>query len=186
MLRLITPPTAGTLAVPLDVAKRHLNVDFADDDDLIAAYVGAATERVQQECRALIVLPSTWAADSDLWCDRMVLPLAPVVSVTSLSYWDAGNVQQTLAPSLYGVTIDSGGRGMVAPAYGQAWPATRGGANAVTIVFTAGFSAIPPAIQAAILLMVGGLYEQRADVTARAVFAVPDAVAALLAKYRVW
>ena len=185
-LRIVTPPGSTALAVSLERAKRHLNVDFDDDDDLLAAYIGAATMRVEQTARALTILPTTWELTLDGLCDAIVLPRAPVKSVTSVGYFDADREEQTLSADVYEVLTDPIGIGQIVLRSGQEWPALRGGDRDIAVRFIAGFDPVPPALQAAILLIVGGLYEQRADLTSRAVFEAPGAVEALVAPYRVW
>jgi uncharacterized phiE125 gp8 family phage protein len=181
-LRLVAPPTSQI--VTLDQAKAHLNVDFADDDTLIGAYIDAAGQCLDHLNRA--ILPSTWAVDLDTFQDELLLPKPPLNAVTSITYLDASGAEQTLSGSVYSVIKDSLGQGIVRKVYGQEWPDLYGSKEPVTINFTAGYSTIPGPIIAAALLIIGGLYEQRAQVTAAQVFELPCGVDALLANYRIW
>lgn len=188
MLRLITPPTAGLLAVDLELAKRHLNVDFDDDDDLIRAYLGAATTRVEAEAGSLTILPTTWEWSGSCFRDRMVLPRTPVQEVVSVKYRDTGGTVQTVDAADYSSSFDVLGVGSVVPGTAYRWPSVYRDAAAVVVRFIAGFAEgeVPDSIKAAILLVLGGLYAQRAEITDRQVMAVPNAVSALVAPYRTW
>ena len=189
-LRLVEAPVSGSLAVSLAIAKAHLNLDasFTADDALIAAYIGAATARVEQLGRSLVVMASTWAYDLDQFENVIQLPRSPVTEVSAVTYLDRDGIEQTLDPAVYSSKVDAFGSAVLRLAYGIEWPAVLGADEDITITFKVGYAdeAVPHAIQAAILLIVGSLYEQRAEVTSRAVFEVPGAVDALVAPYRVW
>lgn len=86
--------------------------------------------------------------------DVIELPLAPLVSVTSVSYVDTNGVTQTWSASLYTVDAPVGPKarfGRIVPNYGQVFPSTRDVVNAVTIRFVAGYgaaSAVPTLVKA--------------------------------------
>jgi len=72
------------------------------------------------------------------------LPLAPLISLTSVTYVDPAGVTQTLSASLYTVDAPVGPKarpGRVVLAYGQVWPSTRDVVNAVVVRFVAGYGA---------------------------------------------
>lgn len=203
-IRLVTAPTAQ--AVSLSEALAHLRVDGADDNALINSLISASTDALSYLNRT--ILPSTLALDLDAFEDEIALPRPPLVAVSSILYKDAGNVAQTLASDVYDVVTDSAGLGFVRLAYGKNWPDVRDGGLPITITFTAGYSAVPQAIKAAILLRVGRLYEMRdaASLTPRlraeenvginrfeyavsaasASEAISEAEQHLLAPYRIW
>src|SRR5690606_38428902 len=88
--------------------------------------------------RALVT--QTWRQDFDRFANRLPLPVAPVSAVVSISYFDAGNVQQMLDPGVYELLADARGA-YVALRPGQSWPATFRRVDAVSIIFTAGYGA---------------------------------------------
>ena len=106
-------------------AKAHSRVDIPDDDALIASLILAAREWVEgQTHRAL--LTQTWDCKFDEWTMEgsdyvLRLPLAPLQSVTSVTYIDGDGVSQTLSSSLYQV-VASTEHPRVVQAYGATWP----------------------------------------------------------------
>jgi uncharacterized phiE125 gp8 family phage protein len=181
MLRLVAAPTGD--AVSLAEAKAHVNVDFDDDDALIAAYLDAATDRFAYLNRSL--RPCTWALDLDGFHDVLYLPKPPFVAATSVTYLDAAGATQTLAGTAYDARTDSLGQGRISLAYGQQWPQTLDYGECVTVNFTAGYAigSLPGALRAAILLTIGALYEQKSDVTSAPSFALPFGAEALAAGF---
>lgn len=161
-LKLITPATA--LAVTQAEAKAHLRVDVADDDALIAAFIGAATALAEQ-ATGRAIMPQTWELTLDAFPKAFELTRAPVTSVTSLKYWTPAGVQTTLLSTLY--TLDNSddfGPASVAPAFGTSWPDTRLQSAAVALRYVAGYvdaNNVPESIKAWIKLMVGAMYENR-------------------------
>lgn len=116
------------------------------------------------------------------------IPLSPLQSVTSVTYIDENGDTQTLDPSLYTVdTISIPSR--IMPAFDQVWPTTQWVMNAVKIRGVFGFgdnaSDIPGRIKAAMLLIIGHLYENREQTTPLNLSTLPNGVSALLASYRV-
>ena len=80
-------------------------------------------------------------------------------------YVDENGSEQTLSSSLYSLDKESE-PARLNPVYGESWKTTQTQNNAVTIEFTAGYAdadSVPGAIKAAILLLVGFLYENRGD-----------------------
>lgn len=153
---------AATEPVTTAEAKAHLRVTTSTDDTLIDSLVKAARQMAENELgRALIT--QTWTRTLDEFPDAIRLYYPPIISVTSLKYYDTAGVQQTLDPSLYSVDLKSE-PGYVVPAYNTCWPATLCTINAVECVYTAGYgaaAAVPQSIKNWMLLQVGHLYENR-------------------------
>ena len=161
-LKQITPPSA--LAVSLAEAKLHLRVDGNDDDTLITAMIGAATQMAEQATgRAL--MPQVWQLSQDEFPGALELTRIPVQSVASIVYTDSGGIDQTLDPNNY--TLDNAsdfGSAKVVPAYGQTWPASRTKVNAVRVQYVAGYAdaaSVPESIKSWIKLQVGAMFENR-------------------------
>ncbi len=163
---LITPPAVEP--VTLAEAKAHLYVTHIDDDALIGAYISAAREDAEHRLQRALV-SQTWELALDAFPAVIVLPMAPLSSVTSIKYLDGNGVEQTLAPAAYAVDT-AAEPGAVVPAYGLAWPATRAERNAVRVRYVAGYGAdgslVPASIKAWIKLRVGALYENRESAVA--------------------
>lgn len=208
-LTCVTPPARQ---VATEIAKAHLNVDHADDDDLIDGIVDAAQASIVGPNGIGIALAaSTWRLSLDefpgglasgtsigqypgRWLDAsrrhqhpvIAIELGPVKSITSITYIDAAGGLQTLASSEYLVDLDRRPARIV-PSYGKSWPPTRCQPGAVKITFVAGETAAPKDLQQAILLMLGHWYANREAVIADARVAVatlPLAVDSILDRYR--
>ena len=163
--------------VTLAEARLHLKLDASGspeshpDDDLVNRLIPAAREWCETYTGRSF-FEQTWQVKLDEFKDDMRLPRPPLISVTSIQYIDLNGDTQALSSSVY--TVDTVSN-RVLLAYGQTWPSTRSVENAVTITYQAGYdsgnspqddTAIPSAIKAAILLMVGSLYENRQEVMA--------------------
>lgn len=179
--------TVAPAATPVSLAeaKAHLRVDHDDQDDLITAQIKAATAHLDGYAgilgRALVT--QTWRQDFGRFADSLKLPLSPVSAVISVSYHDAGDVQQVLDAGVYGLKTDALGA-YVALQPGKTWPATFHRADAVSVTFTAGYGAaadVPEPIRQAILLIVQRLFDG-ADTEIDV--AIDRTVHALIASYR--
>jgi hypothetical protein len=208
-LRLITPPAA--VPVSVDEARAHVSAYGTGNDAILSAMIDAAVSHLDGRAGILgrALIQQTWELSLDEFPRYLVpgadfrplnrtlltefsairLPLAPLVSVSSVKYIDVNGTQQTLDPATY--TVDATSEpGVIVPAYGAMWPATRAVRNAVTIQFVCGYGTaatdVPAALRAAILLMVGDLFENREAVTgdARAAYVDNPTVARLIAPFR--
>ncbi len=121
-------------------AKSHLRVDTSDEDTYIASLVAAAREEAERvSWRALIT--QTWRLTLDRFPTgdaAIVVPRPPLQSVTSIQYVDENGDTQTVVSSAYDVDTNRE-PGRIVPAFGESWPSTRREAEAVTIVFVAGY-----------------------------------------------
>jgi uncharacterized phiE125 gp8 family phage protein len=181
VLRLVTPPTDR--AVSLNEARRHMRVEDTDSDDLIAMYVEAAEQSLAYVGRAL--KPATYAVDLYGHVGHCIdLPMPPLLAVTSIIAPDATGAMATVDTANYTVTKTSEGRGAVLMAYGWPFPPYSPGYVAATVTFTAGYDVVPSALRAAILLIAGALYDNRAAVAPISLYQMPMGVDALVAPFR--
>lgn len=161
-LKLITAAT--TYPITLAEAKLHCRVDSTDDDALIEALITAATEMCEQQTGRAI-MAQTWELTLDAFPDAFELTRVPVQSVTSLKYYDADGVQQTLSNTLYSLdTADEYGWGYVVPVYAGAWPTSRDQINAVALRYVAGYAdaaSVPEGLKQWIKLMLSTMYDNR-------------------------
>jgi uncharacterized phiE125 gp8 family phage protein len=206
-LDLITAPAVEP--VSLDEAKAHLRVSTSDTDDLISIYIRAAREYCEGPYgflgRALVT--QTWRLTLDefpagsgfsasSWCSQgeIQIPLPPLQSVTSVAYDDANSVEQIVSPALYFVDTVSQ-PGWLLPV-NASWPTPLNAANSVRITFVAGYPAstdsppdlaanVPFNVKAAMLLMIGNMFENREDAVAGIINALPFGAEALLRPHRI-
>lgn len=195
-LVLVTPPIATP--IDLDEAKAHLRVDHDDENDLIEALVMAATGHIDGRDGWLgrCLMPQTW----DLVLDRFPsagnirIPLAPLISVSSVTYLDADGETQEINISDYEVDTANVPGWVVPNANG--WPTTMNTINAVRVRFRAGYlgyeegdsedaTGVPAPIKAALKLLIGHWYANRETVNVGNIVSdLPWAVNALLTPYR--
>lgn len=190
-LKLITAPTAEPIT--LQEAKDHLRVDSTDDDALISAIIEAARQHLDGRDGILsrALMPQTWDYSIDRFPDgdTIPLPLAPAQSITSVKYVDGNGVTQTMSASDYALSADLEWSPSVRLGYNKTWPSTRDTYDAVTVRFVAGYASaavVPAPLKAAILLLIGHLYENREATAPAQVHEVPLTVKNLIAPYRRW
>lgn len=185
---LVTPASAAL--VTLAEAKAHLRVDHSDEDTYIQALINAAVSYFDGYAGRLgrAILEQTWRVDFPAFSDEMRIPLGDVIAISSVSYYDLNNAQQTLASTVYQASVDGIGPYLtLKPA--QVWPKTYARTDAVRVTWTAGYGTasanVPPAIKHAALLLIGNWYDNRSTVTADMDSELPFAVNALLAPFSV-
>jgi len=187
MIRVSTPAIAEV--VTLEEVKRHLRVDFSDDDIYIDALIQAAVSNLEGPegwlGRALCEQQLVMTLDAfPCSAGSVKIPLPPLVSVDEISYIDtAGNPEPLLNFRTLGVGVPFGG--YVRPALGTVWPATYPEPDSVTITFTAGYAGgVPASIKHAILMMVSYWHENRESASDARMTELPFGVTALLAPHR--
>lgn len=175
-----------TEPVTLAQAKLHLRVDSSSDDDLITALISAAREMAEHHAdRAFAAATLEAAFDGFPEDDRfLVLPLGPVASVTSLKYDDAAGSEQTLSTSDYSLS-SYGPANTVNLTADAEWPSTEEAAESVRVRYVTP-ATCPKAAYAAMLLIIGHLYEHREAVAAGTVTEVPMGAKALLDTVKVY
>lgn len=167
ILRKVPPAGFGTLPVSLDTVKMHLRVDFSHEDSLITDLIQTARDHVETVLgRSLI--NQQWTAQRECFpscSNRLELPVAPLQSVQSVTYYDSAGVSQTLNSSKYSVIKDDTTPGWIELVPNETWPATQYRSDAVTVTFTAGYGAtvstVPAAARNAMLLLMGHWYANR-------------------------
>ena len=183
-LTLKTAPASEPVST--DEAKTHIRVDITEDDTYIGTLIVAARARVEAFLRKALIT-QTWeyrldwfplSDDADL-----IVPMLPLIAVSSIKYIDTDGDEQTWDSSEYTVDIHNHIPRIVT-AFSSTWPTTRDQINAVTIEFTAGYgnaAAVPQDIKHAMLLLIGEMYENREEsVTGTIVSAMPTTAQSLL------
>ena len=185
-VRVVTPPQPIVL---LDQAKQHLRVRHDHENDLIKAYVAAATGHIDGPAgwlrRSLGVQTLEARLDIAWSSDPVRLPFGPVLDLESIHYLEfAGG--EALADLQ---EVELFGDELLPTGHEFPWVAGSLRRGALRIVYDAGYEEVPPAITAAILLMVEDLYVNRGTVASgMSVTAIPmsTTVENLLTPFRVF
>jgi len=185
--KLITGP--ATEPISSTEAKLHLKVEVSTDDNLITTLIQAAREMVEQFTRRALIA-QTWELQLESFSEtEFMLEKTPVTSITSVKYYDQTGVEQTLSVSYYTLNLGTEPNKIML-ASGYTWPSSRGYTNDVKIRFVAGYAseaAVPAALKAAMLLIIGHLYENREDIViGRQVNEIPKGSEYLMLPYRLF
>ena len=195
-LTVVTQPPAEP--VELAEAKTHLRVDFDDHDDYIEGLVKAARRFAENHTGTVFIertLKYTIDAFPELSSEAIIVPVAPIQSISSIIYTDTDGNEQTWSSDNYILDPDDK-RPRILPAYEQDWPDTRDQINAVQITMKAGYAplgspldyrtAVPDDIRHALKMLIGHWYEHGADVAmGTTVVQVPMASLSLLWDYKI-
>jgi uncharacterized phiE125 gp8 family phage protein len=188
-LKPVLVTAASAALVTLAEAKAHLRVDHSDEDSYIQSLINAAVSYLDGFSGRLgrAILEQTWRVDFEAFADELRLPVGDIIAVSSVSYYDQNNVQQTLASTVYQLLTDGLGS-YLALKPGQVWPAVYVRSDAVRVTWTAGFgataSSVPAGIKHAALLLVAHWYDNRSAVNVGNITSdLPFTVDALLAPF---
>ncbi len=161
MLRttLITGPD---LALNLAEVKDHLRVTHNEEDFMIQRCIKSAVAYAENYLSLRLMLQTWDYFMDDFPTGDILLPYPPLISVTTIKYYDSDNAQQTLT-----VTTDYLVDIVTKPArieYVNSWPTNYDKNNAIEVRFVCGYSTagnIPENIINALYLLVGHFYENR-------------------------
>lgn len=210
MLKLKTGPSLEP--VSSTEAKLFLKVDDATDDTLIAALITAARKQAEEYTgRAFITQtwelfidgvgvalpPELMDAYEEMFRTEYVppslraieLPRPPIISITSIKYYDVDDAEHTWASTNYRLDNYSEPGRVILAAAGE-WPTDLRAQQGILVTYAAGYGAgatdVPEDIRTAIKRILAGLYENRQDEVIGAVAGQLDLTAkALLDPYRV-
>ncbi|PPD12161.1 head-tail connector protein [Methylophilus sp.] len=154
--------------VTLEQAKAQCRVDHADEDDLITALIKPARELAEHRTgRALITQTCEWVLPC-LDGDKIAFPVAPVQSISSITYLDSNGVEQTLPTSVYALDKTGNGKHYLRLKCGQSWPSVLSQFDAVKITFVAGYGDaddVPAAVKQWMLLVIAFWYKNKESAT---------------------
>lgn len=176
-LELVEAPDPLALLDVEWVRDHHLkSVNGEVEDSYIRQLIATAYRRAERVTRCLLA-PQRVTAVYDRFpaqgCD-LVIPVAPVRAIVSITYIDEDGVTQNWdgSPAPYDLSLPSGPkpkRASLRPVYDTEWPTTRSQRDAVRVTVDAGFSVedeehmIPEDILHGMLLVVGEFYKQRSE-----------------------
>lgn len=181
--------TVAAASEPLDTvsAVEHLRAQGAGADSEIARLVSAARAYVENYTGTRLIT-QTLALRTDDWADLENLQVAPVQSITSISYVDTDGATQTLAGSVYEARL-YGLEPSIVLKYDQTWPTIRMG-SLITVTAVVGYGAaadVPVDLVHALRLLLGDFYQFRETAQADqsgSSYPVAAPVSAILANYR--
>ncbi len=186
MALVISSAPAGEL-LSVEAAKRHLRVMSGDLDDEVSAKVREARDDCERETQRTLRAAVTRVLTRDCWwptgcctyhvgsvdCSyrtsgrgELKLPWPPLISITSITYYDSSNVQQTLSSSNYIVELSTEGFGRITWASTATIPAVYDRPDAIAITFTTGYAnadAVPPGAMAGMKLRLTELWGRGTD-----------------------
>jgi uncharacterized phiE125 gp8 family phage protein len=186
-----------TEPVTLAEARRHCRID-ADtsdghpDDSMLEIYISAA-RAYAENFTGLAFGKQTLELGLDEFPEEEIELLAPTTSITSVKYYDADGILTTIDADNY-VLDDFSKPSYLFPVNGYTWPTAESRPKAVRIVYLTGYGddsdsePIPFEAKAAILLIIGHLYENREEVVEHSnqtLLNIPTGAEALLRPLRV-
>jgi len=163
------------MTVPLSTIKSALKIDYADDDADLVRLREAAISLVERRTQ-LLLSPQTQTLYLASWTDTLV-PAFPFSAVSSVSYRNSGNVATTMPSTDYWIDLTQGPipvlRFLQAPGLYDG--------TAITVTYTAGYSAVPNEITHVIIALVGAWYNNPEAFQPIGLTAVPLSVEYILA-----
>jgi hypothetical protein len=160
----LTTTTALTAddVVTFDSVKRHLRQLGMEDDQTILDVLQGAVNEAEELTNRTLRQSVTSTGYFRGWSYSYPMPLPPLISVTSVKYYDSAEVQQTVTASDYEVQLSTRNQGRVAFRYDYSFPNLDSDREApVEIVFVRGHSGdtVPPLIKTCIRLLAESVYD---------------------------
>jgi uncharacterized phiE125 gp8 family phage protein len=162
----VSPPAA----LPLSLAEvraqcRLTDDDGTDEDALLMSYVRAATEEAE-DYTGLALITQDFEQRFSAFPSEMVLGRRPVQEVLSVAHRDVTDTYLALDPIYRVAGLNSHRSGaIIRLGYGQFWPTIYGDAEAVRVLYRAGFgdthNDVPEKIRHAIMMLVAYWFNQR-------------------------
>lgn len=179
----LTPETMSgptTEPITLSEAKKQLEISESDDahDEQLRTAIQEAREQWESDTDSITCYQTLRIKTDRIACpsqefpgtigyfayslEGLVLPKRPIVSITSLKYYDVNNTLTTLPTSVY--NLDTA-RGRIQLQYLQEWPSTVTRWDAWEITYQSGYSQdgtlVPAIAKRAMLLLIGHYFENR-------------------------
>jgi uncharacterized phiE125 gp8 family phage protein len=142
-------------------AKNHLKVDGSDDNDAIDRLISTGRTLVEEITGTKLASQTVVMRCSD-WSDLSKLPIAPIVSVSSVTYLDSAGATQTLSTDVYEGVLH-GLEPHIRLKLNQSWPSVRDASDAITVTAVAGYASLPAPVKSAMLLTIAALYDGRSE-----------------------
>jgi uncharacterized phiE125 gp8 family phage protein len=183
----------AALAVSLSELKAHLRLTTTDEDALLVMYANAAINYVETKTRRMLISRTFRLELKDFPTGGDIeIPIAPLVSVQSVQYYDTSDALITWASSNYYVDATSI-LGRVVLTASSTYPATEDyRPNAVQVNFTAGYgtsySDVPEGLRFIVMMLAGHFFMNRSPVIVGggAGMEVPKTLNYAIDSYKIW
>lgn len=167
MITITTPPAQK--AMSLSLLKEHLRIIGNDEDATLSFYLDAAILTFENFAGSCLITQTVKQVFDQFPCeDYFLLERGrPIISVSSVKYYDLDNTLTTFSTDNYLVT-DSTVPPSICLKPGKTWPELhRTRLGAVEVTYTAGYgtteASVPMDVKLALSLMVGDFYQNRED-----------------------
>jgi uncharacterized phiE125 gp8 family phage protein len=168
----LTVVTATTVEpVPTADVKDWLRINSTEtaEDSLITSITKAARKRIEEYTgRVMLKQTYDWTLDKlpDKSTEPLIVPVAPLSSVTSITTYDEDNTATVWSTSEY--TVDTASEpGRIMPKDAYDWPGDLRNHNAVVIRLVAGYTtdraSVPEGLATGVKAYAAYLYEHRGD-----------------------
>lgn len=175
---------AGPAVEPLSLeeARLHLRLDDTQEDDLVASLIKAARLMLESATRLKFVSQNWRLSIATVPTGRAIrVPLAPVLSVEAVRFFDAAGVETLVDAGLYQLRRGS------EPALVTLKPGFPDAAGGIEVDLVAGFgpsaSDVPEPLRHAVRMLVAYWFENRGDEVHKSA-RLPADVALMIAPYR--
>lgn len=162
----VTPPAVEPLTAA--EAKLRLGIGAEVADATMDSFIKTARQKLDGPDGLLqrALNTQTWKMILPCFpCEPILIPLPPLISISSVKYYDAAGTFQTVDPSGYEVL--QGQRPSLVAVSGASWPSTQHRFGAVEITFVAGYGPlatdVPEPIRSAIALLVSHMRSMSAQ-----------------------
>ena len=169
MLKIITPPSE---IITVNEAAEFMRADFPEQEtDMIEGIITASRQWCEEYLRRAIGI-QTLEITLDSFPKKILLR-PPLISVTSIKYYDSNGDQQTMNASDYRVSKNSEPATIIPSSDSSTtgiWPTTLEADDAITIRFVTGYQdggspfvskELPKTIRTAMLMQIADLYANR-------------------------
>lgn len=142
---------------PLSRSEAKKQLEIADavttHDDQIDSIITSAREQWERDTNRITVQTTVVEKlnQEAFFGQCFTLAHRPIISITSITYYDSANLSQTLATSIY--DLDAPNR-RVSLQYDQIWPSVTDRWDAITVTYLAGKSTVPETDKSAMKLLV--------------------------------
>lgn len=142
-------------------AKAWLKITDTSEDSVIDMLIAGVRAACQKKTKFAIG-SQVWQMALDAFPEQIQLEHAPLISITSIQYYDSAGALQTLASDQYALD-DFRDPAWIVPAVDVSWPDTYNTVNAVRVNYTVGYTAanIPRQLKLWMLSNIGHFHANR-------------------------